>query len=55
MDKKDLEDKLRFLEDQIIVLHKENDVFAKILVDKVKPVCDDFYKKKDMEVVKGYA
>ena len=52
---KELEDKLRFLEDQIIVLRKENNVFAKVLTDKFKPVCDAFYKQKELEGGIGYA
>jgi len=52
---KDIEAKLRFLEDQIIVLRKENNNIAKVLNEHVKPVCDEFYKQKELEGGIGYA
>ena len=53
-----IENKLRFLEDQIIILKRNNASLAKILIEKVKPVCDEWYSKRmneDGGDIDGYA
>ena len=44
-----VEAKLRFLEDQIVELHKENEAVAKILVEKIKPMVDEYESRKAEE------
>ena len=50
-----VEEKLRSLEAQIIVLHRENEAVAKLLIEKVKPVVDDFERRKAEVAGVGYS
>lgn len=49
-----VEDKLRFLEEQITILHREHEAVAKVLVERVKPLVDEYESRKMLEVRLGY-
>ena len=38
-----VEERIKILEEQVIRLTKENRAISKIMVEKVKPICDAFY------------
>lgn len=50
-----IEEKLRNLEQQILVLHRENEAVAKLLIEKVKPVVDDFERCRNNDVGVAYS
>jgi len=49
-----VEEKLRFLEEQITLLHKENEAVAKILVERVKPLVDEYEQRKNEKELISY-
>jgi len=55
-DKIKVEAKLRFLEEQIIVLNRETDEIARLMVEKVMPMYKEYaHRCKELEGLIGYA
>jgi len=54
-DKIKVEAKLRFLEDQIIILNRETEEIARLMVDKVMPMYKEYaFRCRERELI-GYA
>lgn len=52
-----VERKLRFLEEQIIILNRETDEIARLMVDKIWPMYKEYaqYKSREQELLIAYA
>jgi len=48
--KENLENRIRLLEEKVLRLSKENCSISKILIEKVKPVCDDWEIKNNEKI-----
>ena len=56
-DKVSVERKLRFLEEQIIVLNRETEEIARLMVERIWPMYKEYdqYKSREQELLVAYA